>query len=394
MARISKATIASSLLGVVAILATGCGEMTIRTWVNLDEEESGGYVTLNFGNGQSVDIDVLRLQGGFLTEVTMNTIEVLGPMNGTLVLRDVRMAGEVDGQVGNLCTWNDPEGSSGGTLTINLIDGTTETSLMLDAKATTWMSEVWGMDPMDFEEALDFDLGAGLDLDAFLAAFNSGSAAGLFETSATISSTTDLMGIEAVFNLDLVLTNGAEPPLFDADLLDFCGDEFASQGLGDALFYGINAKSGYLRGLPKDTIQDPLVIPLAEVGAYPGHTLRLSTVGTYSILTLLMDGADTKLGGVFSTTDEVLDPAVLFRIPGAIDVPPNIHTWISIVCVWGICSDWGGDDIPQDFRIDPTRDIVVPAGAQYLVVAPIDGFRNWKDNTGMGFGVSVEVNPE
>ena len=31
---------------------------------------------------------------------------------------------------------------------------------------------------------------------------------------------------------------------------------------------------------------------------------------------------------------------------------------------------------------------------QLVVVAPIDGFRNWKDNTGMGFGVSVEVNPE
>jgi hypothetical protein len=136
------------------------------------------------------------------------------------------------------------------------------------------------------------------------------------------------------------------------------------------------------------------VISLAEVGASPGDTLRLATVGTYSILTLLMDGADTKLGGVFSSTDEVLDPSVLDRIPGAIDVAPNIHTWISIVCVWGICADWGGDDIPEDFRIDPTRDIVVPGGAQYLVVAPIDGFRNWQDNTGMGFGVSVEVNPE
>jgi hypothetical protein len=230
MARISKAMIASSLLGVVAILATGCGELTIRTWVTLDDEESGGFVTLTFGNGQSVDVDVLRLQGGFLTEVTLNTIEVLGPMDGTLVLRDVRMAGEVGGQIGSLCTWNDPEGSSGGTLTVNLVDGSTETSLFLDAKATTWMSEFYGMDPLEFEEALDFDLGAGLDLDAFLAAFNSGSSAGLFETSSTISSTTNLMGIEAVFNLDLVLTNGAEPPLFDADLLEFCSDEFASQG--------------------------------------------------------------------------------------------------------------------------------------------------------------------
>ena len=107
-----------------------------------------------------------------------------------------------------------------------------------------------------------------------------------------------------------------------------------------------------------------------------------------------MDGTDTRLGGVFSSTDEVLDPSVLDRIPGAIDVAPNVNTWVSIVCIWGQCADLGGDDIPEDFRIDPTRDIEVPEGAEYLVVAPIDIWRNWQDNTGFGFGVTVEVNPE
>jgi len=202
-----------------------------------------------------------------------------------------------------------------------------------------------------------------------------------------------MMGMPVVFNLDLALTNGAEPPLFDADLLEYCGGEFASQGLGEALYYGINSKSGYLRGLAKDTIRDPLVISLAELGATPGDTLRLETVGTYSMLEVLMDGVDTRLGGVFSSTDEVRGPSVLDRIPGAIDVAPNLYTWISIVCIWGQCADLGGDDIPEDFRIDPTRDITVPPGAEYLVVAPIDVWRNWQDNSGFGFGVTVEVNP-
>jgi len=382
------------LLSAVAILATGCGELTIRTWVTVVEDESGGFVSMDLGGTEPWVREVLRIQGGLLTEVTLNTTEVLGPMHGTLALRDVRLAGEVGLPIGKLCTWNDPQGSSGGTLTVDLLSGANESEIWLDARANTEMNDLMGMGPLEFEQAVDFDLGAGLDAAQLLEAFEAGSADGLFATTTSLSSGVEMMGIEVVFNLDLALTNGAEPPLFDADLLEYCGDEFASQGLGDALYYGINSKSGYLRGLAKDSIVDPLVISLAELGAIPGDTLRLETVGTYSMLELLMDGTDTRLGGVFSSTDEVLDPSVLDRIPGAIDVAPNVYTWVSIVCIWRQCADLGGDDIPEDFRIDPTRDIVVPAGAEYLVVAPIDTWRNWQDNSGFGFGVTVEVNPE
>ena len=392
MTRTSRGMIAAGLLGAVAILATGCGELTIRTWVTVVEDESGGFVSMDLGGTEPWVYDILRIQGGLLTEVTINTTEVLGPMHGTLALRDVRLAGEVFG-IGKLCTWNDPAGSSGGTLTVDLLGGTTESEIFLDARANTQLNDVMGMEPFELEQAVDFDLGAGLDADAFLEAFEAGSADGLFETTTSLSSDVEMMGVKVVFNLDMALTNGAEPPLFDADLLEYCGDEFASQGLGEALYYGINSKSGYLRGLAKDTIRDPLVISLAELGAIPGDTLRLETVGSYAMLEVLMDGAETRLGGVFSSTDEVLDPSALDRIPGAIDVAPNVYTWISIVCIWGQCADLGGDDIPEDFRIDPTRDITVPPGAEYLVVAPIDVWRNWQDNSGFGFGVTVEVNP-
>ncbi len=387
-----RGMIAAIMLGAVAMLATGCGELTIRTWVTVDEDDSGGFVTISFGGAPPYPYDILKLQGGFLAEIKLNTTEILGPMDGTLALQDVRMAGQVDGPFGKLCTWNDPEGSSGGTLTLDLVTGTSDSEILLDAKTNTELSELLGAEPLDFEEILDFDLGAGLDAEALLAALDSGSSAGLFETSTTISSDFAVSIVEVTLNLDLALTNGPEPPLFDTDLLEYCADDFASQGLGEALYYGINSKSGYLRGLANDLIKDPLVISLAEVGAIPGDTLRLSTLGTYSTLEVLMDGTDTKLGGVFSTSDEVQGPSVLDRIPGAIDVAPNIHTWISIVCVWGICADLGGDDIPEDFRIDPTIDIAVPEGAEYLVVAPIDPWRNWQDNS--GFGVTVEVNPE
>jgi hypothetical protein len=394
MMRASKGIIAAGLLGAVAMLATGCGELTIRTWVKVVEEESGGLVSLDFGGTFPLEFDVLRIQGGLLTEVKLNTIEVLGPMNGTVALTDVRLAGEVFGATGLLCTWNNPEGISGGTLTVNLLTGTTESLILLDAWAHTQLNDGLGMGSFPIYQGVDFDLGAGLDADALLAAVESGSSAGLFDTTTSLSSVVEEMGVKVIFTMDLALTNGPEPPLFDADLMEYCGDRFASQGLGKALYYGINSKSGYLRGLVKDTIADPLVIRLADLGAVPGDTLRLSSVGTYSTLELLMDGTDTKLGGVFSSTDEVLDPSVLDRIPGAIDVAPNVYTWVSIVCIFGQCADLGGDDIPEDFRIDPTIDIAVPGGAEYLVVAPIDFWRNYQDNSGFGFGVTVEVNPE
>jgi hypothetical protein len=394
MMRASRGIIAAGLLGAVAILATGCGELTIRTWVKVVEEDSGGALSFDVGGSVPWVFPVLRIQGGLLTEVTINTTEVLGPMNGTVELTDVRLAGEVFGATGMMCTWNDPEGSSGGTLTLDLISGTTASEIILDAWSHTQLNDIMGLGSFEIEEVVDFDLGAGLDADALLAAVESGSSAGLFDTTTSISAEVERQGVKVIFTMDLALTNGPEPPFFDADLVEYCGDRFASQGLGEALYYGINSKSGYLRGLAKDTIADPLVIPLADLGAVPGDTLRLETVGTYSTLELLMDGTDTKLGGVFSSTDEVLSPSVLDRIPGAIDVAPNVYTWVSIVCIFGQCADFGGDDIPEDFRIDPAIDIAVPAGAEYLVVAPIDFWRNWQDNSGFGFGVTVEVNPE
>jgi hypothetical protein len=389
-----RGIIAGSFLGAWAMLATGCGELTIRTWVNVVEDESGGFVSLDFGGTEPFVLDVLRMQGGLLTEITLNTTEILGPMEGSLAFRDVRLAGEVYGGIGKLCAWNDPTGSSGGTLMLDLLNGTTDSDIFLDAKARTQLNDSMGLPSLDLEQAVDLDLGAGLNADALLAAIEAGTADGLFATTTSLSSSVELSGVGVTFNLDLALTNGAEPPLFDADLLEYCSDEFASQGLGEALFYGINSKSGYLRGLAKDSIRDPLVISLAELGASPGDILRLDTVGTYAPLEALMDGTETRLGGVFSSTDEVLDPSVLDRIPGAIDVAPNVYTWVSIVCIFGKCIDLGGDDIPEDFRIDPAIDIAVPEGAEYLVVAPIDALRNWQDNSGFGFGLTVEVDPE
>jgi hypothetical protein len=388
MRRIER-VLATALATVLGVAGLGCGEMTIRTWVNVIEEESGGSVQLN-----AAVFDVLRLQGGFLTETKLNTLDIFGTMEGAIELLDVRMAGEVEGAIGKLCTWGRYPGDSTGTMRMNAIQGTLESELFLDALASTEISDAFGVPPVAFAQPIDFDLGANFDLSVFIDGFVNGSTEGLFKTTTEIASEMTVLGIPAIFSLETSVDSGPLPPVFDADLIDYCGERFAQQRFGDAVYYGINAKSSYLRHLNADRPKDPLVIPLDEVGAQAGDTLRLRSHGTYSTLLLGKDGVDTRLGGVFSRTDEVLDSAGLRRVSGGIyPAAPPEHTWPSIFCFLGACTDLGGDDIGEDFRINPVRTVVVPAFAKYLVVAPIDFWRNYGDNSGLGFGMTVEVNP-
>lgn len=383
--------ISTLAIAAVAMLSTACGEMTTRTWINLVEEESGGSVTIRLGRDST--FDMLRLQGGFFATVKMNTLDLPGPMHGTIVLEDVRMAGEIEGLLGRLCTWNDPNGASTGEMEVDLLGGTTTSSLYLDALATTQFSESLGIPPIDFEQAIDFDLGDGLGIDTFINIFLEGSPAGMFNAESVLTSEIDMAGINTVFEMRTVISNGTEPPVFDDDLLAYCEGKFAQQGLGTGTFFGINSKSSYLRLNPRDAAKDPLAIDLAQIGAQPGDTLSLTALGTYAIIPLFKDGTDRQVGGVFSSTDEVLPGNHLFRIPGAIDAGPNINTWPSIICIFGVCDDLGGDDVYYDFPFHQGLNVTVPAGANFLFVAPIEGFRNYQDNAGMGFGVEIDVIP-
>ncbi len=386
-------------LGALALLASGCGQLTTRTWITIIEEESGGFVNVSFSGSPPVDYPIVRLQGGFLAEVIVNLGDLPNPMTGSITLTDVRIAGQVSGPVGRLCTWNDPQGTSGGSLVIDLLGGSAESTMDLDAKAFTDIQRALRWGAMDFEQPIDFDLGAVFDIQKFAEAFLTGSADGLFATSTRIASTIlmpeppEPTVITSIFQLDATVTNGSSPPAFDDDLLAFCQRRFGRQGVGAAHVEMMNVKSSYLRHKGNDRPLDPLVLDLAELGAAPGDVLALAPVGTWAAVPALKDGAETRLGGVFSASDQVLPSANLFRIPGAIDVGPELATWPSITCTWGICTDHGGDEVPYDFPIDPQRTITVPSGASHLIVAPVDGWRVWQDNVGLGFGVSVEVNP-
>ena len=85
-------------------------------------------------------------------------------------------------------------------------------------------------------------------------------------------------------------------------------------------------------------------------------------------------------------------PSQRARIPGALDAGSDVGTKTYLECFLIFCTS-KPSDIAQDFRIDPAVNVVVPAGAQYLFVAPLAPSQKWGDNSGFGFGVNVEVNP-
>lgn len=369
-------------------LAVGCGQLTIRTWVNVIEDESSGSL-----NALSADYPITRFQGGFLTRIQVDTRQLPGPLEGTAVVEDVRVASVNEAFAGNICIWNDPDGSSGGPVVLDLLGGQNGGELFLDAKGQTRLSEFFGLPPSDFEESLPLDLGSGLSLSGFLGALDSGSLDGLIATTIPLVTSATIGGFPVTVAASLRVTSTASPPLFDADLADFCGPYFAQQGPG--LFVGVNPKSSFLLANQEgdDAPAAPAVIDLESFGIAAGDTLSLARVGTFSSEGLLRDGIRTRLLGVFSATDVVLPDDASHRVPDAIDAGTNVFTSGYLQCFLIFCTI-ADTDIPEDFEIDPTVEVVVPDGAQYLIVAPYDDSDHyWSDNSGFGLGVDVAVAP-
>jgi hypothetical protein len=377
------------LAGGLTLSTLGCGELTIRTWVTVVSEDSDGSLWLAGLVAQPVEYPLGRIEGGFQSTLVVNTTNLLEPLRGTVEVTDMRVAAIDELLIlGDVCTWADPNGSSGGTVVLDLQGGPSTVDIELDLRGQTWLTDLIGVPVADFLVPASIVLGDGFNLGTLLAAQESGSADGLFTTQAAFQGDMQIGALTATFDLDLALTNGNEPPTFTD--LAFCGPFFDEQGTD--LFYGLNSKSTYLRAEASDSPAAPLAISLAEIGAMPGDTLRLSTVGTYNDANELRDGSDRKLSGVFSQSNTVLAASQRARIPGAIDAGADIGTKTYLECFLIFCTQ-KPSDIAQDFRIDPQVNVVVPAGAQYLFVAPLTPSQKWGDNSGFGFGVNVLVNP-
>lgn len=374
-------------LAIAAVIGTGCGDLTIRTWVKVVEAESSGRLQVPvFG----VDSPLERVQGGFYGNVRVSTRDLLNALEGTITLEDTRISTFNEELVGEVCVWGNPAAASTGTVSIDILSATGAASLVANLKAHTFFSTILGLDPVEISQALDFELGGGIGIPEFLEAALDGSPDGLFATDAQFVGDVMFGGLAASFNLDLVITNEGTPPVFDADLLAFCGEFFDEQGREQ--FWSVNSKGSFLLQSQLDNPQTPLRIPLADIGATPGSTLRLARVGTFSATTELRDGDLTGLIGVFSKNANLSGGSNRNRVTGAVNAGSDVRTGTVLRCFLLLCLPQS-TDISQDFRIDPTVDVTVPAEATHLFVMPLPRVLLFSDNSGFGFGLDVTVNP-
>ena len=359
---------------------TGCGELTIRTWVKVIESDSTGFVQI--GDGQ---FPFERIQGGFLAKVVVDTSTIPAPLDGTIEVEEIRLAAAEPSVLDFVCAWQNPNLPSTGTVHMDILGGSGNTQLTTNLRTTTKFGNI-----TEISTPTELNLEGDL-LNKFLGAAESGAADGLFATRAAFEGTSVLLGIPVVFSMDLGVTNDSTPPVIDEDLLYECA-WYWEPDQGSALYHGVNAKSSYLRAWPGDEPSAPRVVSLAEIGALPGETIDLDTIGTFADGTTLEDGSKTTMTAVFSSTNEILGTSQRNRIPGAINAGTDINTGTFLSCFLIFCSVQSSD-ISQDFRVDPGLSIVVPPGANYLFVAPLPPSRKWADNSGFGFGIDVDPGP-
>ena len=371
----------AAVVSASALMSTGCGNLTIRSWIKVIEDQSTGSLSSDVLGG--VPIPLSRLQGGFLGAIVLDTRTLPGPIDGTVNVDVVRISADsAPSIVGPICIWGDPSLASTGTAHLDILGGTGSTTITLNLKATAGLSDMLGIPPVAISQAATFPLN-GVGLTQLLNASSSGSADGLFATGASFVGETVLLGAPASFNLDIQVTNEGKPPLFDTDLLATCGPHFAEQGR--SVFYSVNSKASYLLASGTDSPAPPTIIPLADIGAHPGDHLKIARVGTYNDKTELRDGSATAMGALFSSTNVVKKDNTRNRIPGAIDAGTDVTTGSYFFII--------PTDISQDFSVANSPTVTVPAGAQYLIIGTIPSGLTWGDNSGFGLGVNLTVNP-
>src|SRR5262249_26269227 len=124
--------VATALLGgAFAVAMSGCGKLSIQSWVVIDGAKSSDSVSINGGAAKAVT----DLQGGFLGLTSVDTTKLLqGPLTGPISVEDVRIA--TGSPFGTVCISADASKPSTGTVSLNVLAGQGSATLDLNLIAT------------------------------------------------------------------------------------------------------------------------------------------------------------------------------------------------------------------------------------------------------------------
>jgi hypothetical protein len=148
-------------IAIAAVIGTGCGDLTIRTWVKVIQAESSGNVVL-----ADTEFPLERVQGGFYGNVRVSTRDLLNALEGTITLEDVRIATANPTLAGIVCVWGNPAVPSTGDVSIDILSAEGSASIVANLKAQTRLSRQINLPPIELSQALDFELGGGIGIPA------------------------------------------------------------------------------------------------------------------------------------------------------------------------------------------------------------------------------------
>lgn len=144
----------------------------------------------------------------------------------------------------------------------------------------------------------------------------------------------------------------------------------------------INPKSTYIRSSPPDVgALDAIAFNLMELGISPGDTIGLKQLGAFRAIGNPGPEESIGMGGIFSSSNTLLDRSLLNRVPNAIDA--GIESFTGLTNLGNLPTD-----IPEDFRITDIQ-IEVPIGAAFLFVGALDS--QFLDNTDLDNNFAVQI---
>lgn len=126
-----------------------------------------------------------------------------------------------------------------------------------------------------------------------------------------------------------------------------------------------------------------LALDLSSIGAVEGDTLVFNPFGDFARYVGAIEN-DSTLAGLFSSSNVLLGPTELHRVPGAIDAGDDFimdPTWYGAIPT----------DITEDFLLLPGLSIVIPQHARYLFISVPDIFYGDNGDSNDDLGVDIVV---
>ncbi len=159
--------------------------------------------------------------------------------------------------------------------------------------------------------------------------------------------------------------------------------------------FAVSPQGTFLRQSSMDTCSwfntpgcnmNPTFIDLAVLGVNSADRIRIVPFGELCVYTapcVSYPALLGYLGGVLDSTNVLLGPSNLNRLPGAIQTSlSNVTDSLLNTSVGGLPTT-----IAQDFYILNTTSVVIPAGTRYLVVGVLDS--GYSDNSSSSLGVRL-----